>query len=358
MDQTKTKSKTLRRRAPSPGRPWCWRSPVPGAERPDGPDPLDHRTASWSPGPAGTSEKQLQRPDPWTTGSSTPTCTHTDTHRHTQTHTMTLSLLLITTHTPHILRPLTSAVGAHSPVLEAAAWPSVWRHRCPPGGCGGVRRAPRRLWSTPWEEAAAGRAWAGTQQGTGHPLFYSSSLFVSISKFSIVQRINGCACKIIDFLWYTHTHTHLPLSGQRRARRLQAGTLQWFHLRAGQEVVERSEGIRGPGHWRLIGWTGRAPAGAGAAQTLHVVHRSRHQVTCRRAEGQKTSWRVHVKPEVKLIVWSCDSLFLYYIWTQDSCVLSLIFICCWFIDQISFKPNIKSNNVKSAKTIWRERTLQ
>ncbi len=72
-----------------------------------------------------------------------------------------------------------------------------------------------------------------------------------------------------------------PLSDQCHGRRLQVGIFQWLHLWAGQEVVECSKGVWGPGHWQLIGWASGTDGRARAAQTLHVMHRSRHQITCR-----------------------------------------------------------------------------
>lgn len=173
---------------------------------------------------------------------------------------------------------LTSAVGAHSPILGGAAWPSVWHHHCPPISCGDVQRAPRRLGSTPWEEGGAGTAW----RRKWHFLF---DLFLTCLLSKICSQLDKI---IINYIKYSYGHTHTPLSVQRHGRRLQVWIFHGLHLWAGQEVVERSEGVRGPGYCRLIGWAGGADGGAGAAQTLHVVHRSRHQITCR--ETSSITW--------------------------------------------------------------------
>lgn len=58
---------------------------------------------------------------------------------------------------------ITSAVLVHSPTLEAAAWPSVGHHRCPPGDSCDARH---ELWppsSIPSEAAAGGTACRGNK---------------------------------------------------------------------------------------------------------------------------------------------------------------------------------------------------
>ena len=110
----------------------------------------------------------------------------------------------------------------------------------------------------------------------------------------------------------THPRRYTPLSAQCHGRRLQVGVLMRLHLWAGQEVVEGSEGVWGPGYRRLIGQMRRADGGAGAAQTLHVMHRSRHQIACRESEGKTITimWLQFVQKFGQII------LFLWNFWQE------------------------------------------
>lgn len=68
----------------------------------------------------------------------------------------------------------------------------------------------------------------------------------------------------------------LPFVVQSHSWWVQVGVLHGLHLWTPQEVVERVEGIRGPGDglWWLAGLTGGAGAGTQWVAALHVVHGS------------------------------------------------------------------------------------
>lgn len=75
----------------------------------------------------------------------------------------------------------------------------------------------------------------------------------------------------------------LPLIVQGHSWGVQVGVLHGLHLWTAQEVVERVEGVRGPGDG--LGWLAGLAGGAGArtqrVAPLHVVHGSGNQVTWR-----------------------------------------------------------------------------
>lgn len=104
--------------------------------------------------------------------------------------------------------------------------------------------------------------------------------------------------------WAAHGRS-LPLIVQGHSRGIQVGVLHGLHLRAPQKVVERVEGVWGPGDGlgRLAGLPGRAGARTQRVAPLHVVHRPGNQVTWRRGQGQrekenKSEFIDHVLPRI------------------------------------------------------------
>lgn len=79
----------------------------------------------------------------------------------------------------------------------------------------------------------------------------------------------------------------LPFVVQGHPRGVQVGVLHGLHLWTAQEVVERVEGVWGPGDGlgRLAGLAGGAGARAERPAALHVVHGAGYQVTCGEGGG-------------------------------------------------------------------------
>lgn len=174
---------------------------------------------------------------------------------------------------------LTSAVGAHSPILGGAAWPSVWHHHCPPISCGDVQRAPRRLGSTPWEEGGAGTAW----RRKWHFLF---DLFLTCLLSKICSQLDKIIINYIKYSYgHTHTHTSLCSAPWSEAPGLDfpwtpsvgwTGSSRAFWGRPGPRILP-SDWLSGRGWWR--GWScADAACGASLETPDHLQGDEQHHL--------------------------------------------------------------------------------
>lgn len=86
----------------------------------------------------------------------------------------------------------------------------------------------------------------------------------------------------------------LPFIVQGHPRGVQVGVLHGLHLWAPQEVVQRVEGVGGPGDG--LGWLAGLAGGAGACTqrvaSVHVVHGAGHQVTWRGGGQERGGQRI------------------------------------------------------------------